>query len=310
MSNEMIEQVCTDVKQENPSYAQSDAYVIRAALPLLMADPIYRNSSYAPRQTLDLMQITNKQLYNCIPTALRWNRRAQGSRAAVMLYQLERIQTVHGPLVTIVISLNGWPGGLYDSLTADHARRLVQAALGVDTSAVWKLEQGRSGHLHIHVWMAATALEHLTIQVQDVRPVHDLPGAASYGSKPAPAGACRKNHARHPDPYELAAVTLDYVHARSGGCLDQGDWDTLHDMRGYIVGEVERAMIEAGLLSRKLTPLKVPYSNLVDSGTVDSRSPCKTVKLSDSTDPATPTETATRSGATGAKRRSVGQISR
>lgn len=228
----------------------TDAKVIRAALPALLDDPLYCASPYRPRQTIDLDSIPDKHLYNCIPAVLRWNRKAQASRAADILHQLRRLEHIHGPLVVVVVDFP-FAGSLYDPATVKAAARMVRVVVNLRYSAFWKLEQARDGRLHLHITTApAGLLEQQRLPIMDRQAVHDLAGHADYMAKPGDARLCRADHDRHPHPHGIVPGVLDYIHARSGGSFDHQDWDRVPCLHGWTIGEIERTAVEAGELER------------------------------------------------------------
>lgn len=228
----------------------TDAKVIRAALPALLDDPLYCASPYRPRQTIDLDSIPDKQLYNCIPTVLRWNLKAQASRAADILHQLQRLERIHGQLVVVVVDFP-FSGSLYDPATVERAARVVRLVVDLNYSALWKLERAKGGRLHLHITTApAGLLARPLLPIKDRQDVYDLEGHANYLAKPGDARLCRADHDRHPHPAGIAPGVLDYIHARSGGSLDSSDWDSVPCPRGWAIGEMERTAVEAGTLDR------------------------------------------------------------
>jgi len=228
----------------------ADAQVIRAALPDLLADPLYRASACRPRQTLDLSSIPDAETYNAVPTVLRWNRKAQASRKADIRHQLERLELIHGPLIVVVVDLP-FPGSLYDPATIRQAAWVVRLVVALPFSAFWKLERAADGRLHLHITTTPAALlDHPHLPIKDRRDVYDLEGHAAYLAKAGDARLCRKDHDRHPDPADIVAGVLDYIHDKSGGSLDRTDWERVPCLHGWAIGEIERAAVEAGELER------------------------------------------------------------
>ncbi|WP_188905377.1 hypothetical protein [Deinococcus aerophilus] len=236
----------------------TDAQVIRAALPALLDDPLYCASPYRPRQTIDLDSIPDKQLYNCIPTVLRWNLKAQASRAADILHQLRRLEAIHGPLVVVVVDFP-FSGSLYDPATVEQAVRVVRLVVDLNYSALWKLERARGGRLHLHITTApAGLLARPLLPIKDRQTVYNLEGHANYLAKPGDARLCRADHDRHPHPHGIVSGVLEYIHARSGGSVDSSDWARVPCLRGWRIGEMERAAVEAGTLDRPKAREKSP----------------------------------------------------
>jgi hypothetical protein len=240
---------------------------IRAALPALLDDPIYANSTYARHIDPALIGWMNsKELSNAVPSALRWEGRAHHGRTRAIRLRLRRLAHIGtlsgiGPalaLITVRVQTAGpaTTADLYDPGLHLQTQRHLAHLFGPRCSFFWKLELGESGgELHAHSVTFVEVMPVLKVGVEgvtDIRPVTDINGMATYLAKPSDARITSKQHQRTPPPEKITAAVLAYVHTKSLGSLDPADWERLDPLKGYSYGSLERDLYHAGRIARKL----------------------------------------------------------
>lgn len=223
-----------------------DAAVIRAALPLLLADPLYRASIYAPRHP-ELDRLSAAQVYQTIPATLRWNRRTQGKLAADLLTQLLCLRHIHGPLVTALFPLP-LTGSLYTQHTVSQATGYLRWAVQPEFSAVWRLQKDQE-QLQLQVTAPPESLAQSLLPLTEWRVVSELFSHAQQLAQPGDTGLCFLSQPWRPDPAEVARVVLEYLHSKSQGNFTRRDWETVPAVRGYLTGERERRAAALGQLN-------------------------------------------------------------